>query len=199
MNMLLPSTREHERWNDTIPIQLGDLTVRTLDLEDTIIQALLHLFRDNFADLLHCNDVRLMMAAGPDWDEVERRAGVDGWTDIVRFAAWFVAEVFGTTSPLPTTITRWRKLAIDAVWPRSLLLHGGRSVTRSDRRQSAVGILVENRRCATANAYAQRMFPPRTVVDQRAGSSNLAYPVALVEWRLRQRRIIRIRREEAQQ
>ncbi len=142
MNMVLPSTRERDRWDRTTMVALPDGTkVRTLDLEDTVILALLHLFRDNFAMLLHVNDVRLMIEAGPDWDEVERRAADDGWTDIVRYAAWFASDTFGMPSPLPTAIARWRKAIIDAVWPRSLLLQGADSVVRSQRRQSALSLL----------------------------------------------------------
>ena len=153
-----------------------------------MILALLHLFRDNFAMLLHVNDVRLMMEAGPDWDEVERRAAEDGWTDIVRYAAWFASDTFGMPSPLPTAIARWRKSIIDAVWPRSLLLQGADSVVRSQRRQSALSLLTSGRTAALTSAYARRAFPSRTVIDQRGGASDLPYPVALADWRLRQRR-----------
>jgi hypothetical protein len=189
MNMVLPSARERDRWDRTTTVALTDGTkVRTLDLEDTIILALLHLFRDNFATLLHVNDVRLMMEAGPDWDEVERRAAADGWTDIVRYATWFVASTFGLDSPLPTTIARWRKAVIDTVWPPSLLLHGADSIVRSQRRQSALSLLALDRPGALAGAYARRVIPPRAVIDLRAGPSDRSYPVALADWRLRQRR-----------
>lgn len=198
MNIVLPSVREHDRWDRTVTVALPNGgKVRTLDLEDTVIQALLHLFRDNFADLLHCWDVRLMIEAGPDWDEVERRTAVDGWTDIVRYAAWFVADTFGLAPPLPTSITRWRRAVIEAVWPRDLLLQGARSVTRSDRRQSALSLLTAHRPAALAAAYGRRVFPPRSVIELRSGRSDLSYPVALADWRMRQRRTLTAWKAEA--
>ncbi len=198
MNMILPSVREQDRWDRTVTVALPNGgKVRTLDLEDSVIQALLHLFRDNFADLLHCWDVRLMFDAGPDWDEVERRTAVDGWRDIVRYAAWFVADTFGMASPLPTSIARWRRAVIEAVWPRDLLLQGARSVTRSDRRQSALSLLTARRSTALAAAYARRVFPPRSVIELRSGSTGLSYPVALADWRMSQRRTLTAWKAEA--
>ncbi len=100
MNMVLAATDEQARWDRSEVITVADgLEVRTLDLEDTVIQAALHLFRDNFADLLHANDLRLMIEAGPDWDEVERRSAVNGWTDLVRYAVWAAADAFGMKIP----------------------------------------------------------------------------------------------------
>ena len=87
-NMVLPSTRERDRWTGTTTVALpGRDEGAHLDLEDTVILALLHL-SGQLRDAVHVNDVRLMIEAGPDWDEVERRAADDGWTDIVRYAAW---------------------------------------------------------------------------------------------------------------
>jgi hypothetical protein len=198
MNMVLPSVRERDRWDRTITVALPNGgKVRTLDLEDTVIQALLHLFRDNFADLLHVWDVRLMLDAEPDWDEVERRTAVDGWTDIVRYAAWFVADTFGMESPLPTSVTRWRRAVMEAVWPRNLLFQGARSVTRSDRRQSALSLLTAQRPAALAAAYARRVFPPRSVIELRSGRTGLSYPAALADWRMRQRRTLTAWKAEA--
>ena len=65
MNMIVPSKDPEERWSRTISVATpSGFEFRTLDLEDSIIQSLLNSFRDNFADLLHINDLRLMIAAG---------------------------------------------------------------------------------------------------------------------------------------
>ena len=64
MNMIVPSKDPEERWSRTISVATpSGSEFRTLDLEDSIIQSLLNSFRDNFADLLHINDLRLMIAA----------------------------------------------------------------------------------------------------------------------------------------
>ncbi len=189
MNMVTLSNHDHASWFRTVTFELPDGTVaRTLGLEDTIIQALLHLFRDNFADLLHINDVRLLMDAEPDWGVVALRAEEEGWTDIIRYATWFVCDTLGRPSPLPTRIARWRKIAIGRVWPREILLQGHRSHAQGARRQSALSLLVTNDPIGLARAYRQRILPPRSVIEHRSGPSNVPYPLALVRWRLEQRR-----------
>ena len=189
MNMLVLPADEDERWDRTTPLDLlCGAGVRTLDLEDTVIQSLLNLFRDNFADLLHINDVRLMLETEPDWDEVERRADLNGWTTLIRYALWFVSDQLGQISPLPTTMQRWKRRAIESMWPSDLLLKGSESHARSLRRQSATGLLVSGLPAATARAYGQRLLPPRIVIDQRSGHTDGLYLTALTRWRLAQRR-----------
>jgi hypothetical protein len=180
MSMVALSRYESDVWRRTVPLLLPDGTeTRTLDLEDTVLHSLLHLFRDNFADLLHINDVGLLIAADPDWDVVAQRAELEGRTDIVRFALWFVSQVLGQPSPLPTRITRWRKLFIDRVWPRDILLQGHMSHEQSFRRQFAVGLLVDDGVYATGRAYAQRLVPQRVLIDYRSDGSNGTFQTLL--------------------
>ena len=187
MNMVLPSRRAEDRWEHTVTVDLPDgTTIRTLDLEDSVIQALLHLLRDNFADLLRINDVRLMMNAEPDWFLIEQRAEEDGWRDLVRYATWYTCEVLGRESPLPVDVARWKRMALGTVWRRNLRLRGPESHGRGMRRQSALDLLSSGRQTQLAKAYAQRFFPPRVVIDARSSESSAPYPVALTTWRLRQ-------------
>lgn len=189
MNMMILSPDEQDRWDRTTTFSLPDGTAaRTLDLEDTVIQALLHLFRDNFADLLHVNDVRLMMARSPDWEVIDARATDGGYRDLIRFATWFVADQLAEDSPLPTEISRWRKLIIGGVWRPSLLLTAHNSHTHSLRRQFVLGALMDESPAAIGRSYLERLFPPRAVIDHRFEPDAGPYPVALARWRLAQRR-----------
>jgi hypothetical protein len=189
MNLVLPTRQEHAMWDDTVTVSLPNATeVRTLSLEWAIIQALLHSFRDNFADLLHVYDLDLMFDDDPDWGQIAEIARSEGWTDIIRYATAFVCDTLGRPSPLPRQIARWRLKLIESIWSRDLLLQGADSIVTSMRRQSALDVLAKGRNVELAGAYAKRLAPPREVIDQRAGPTDDSYPVALYRWRLSQAR-----------
>ena len=63
MNLIVPARRPEAIWNHTevVESQIGP-DFRSLDHELSIIQALLNLVRDNFADLLHVYDIALIAA-----------------------------------------------------------------------------------------------------------------------------------------
>ena len=189
MNMVLPTRSEHERWATMTAVDLPNgPTMATLDLEWTILQALLHAFRDNFADLLHIYDLDLMFDADPDWGRIAAIAAAEGWTDITRYAIAFVCDALGRTTPLPRRTTRASLLLIRKVWPDDLLLKGADSIVTSHRRQSALSLLTTGRRSGLVSAYTRRVVPPRDVIDVRTTPSDDPYAVALVKWRLEQRR-----------
>jgi len=189
MNMVLVSRLEQESWNSTIPFELTNGTIlHTLGLEWSIVQALLHGFRDNFADLLHIYDLDLMFDDDPDWDRIATIAETEGWTDIIRFATAFVADALGRPSPLPRHIKRSSLLLIRRIWPNYLLLKGADSVVTSLRRQSALSLLTRGRRSELSLAYMKRIAPSRAVIDLRSQPSDDPYAVALYRWRREQRR-----------
>jgi hypothetical protein len=189
MNLVLPTRQEQAMWDDTVTVSLPNgLDVRTLSLEWAIIQALLHSFRDNFADLLHIYDLDLMLNDDPDWGQIAEIARAEGWGDIIRYATAFVCDTLGRPSPLPRQIARWRLKLIESIWSRDLLLQGADSVVTSMRRQSALDVLAKGRNRELAGAYAKRLAPPREVIDLRAGPTDDLYPVALYRWRLSQAR-----------
>ena len=189
INMVLPSRAEVHRWASTIEVTLANsMTVHTLDLEWTMIQALIHGFRDNFADLLHIHDLALVFDADPDWDRIAAIADDEGWTDLIRYATAFVCDVLDRPSPLPRQVSRGALLAIRAVWPRPLLLHGATSISASHRRQSALSLLARGRTLELVGAYGRRALPPRSVIDARSQPTDSAYPIALYLWRMDQRR-----------
>jgi hypothetical protein len=199
MNLVLPTLQEHEMWDDTVTVSLPNgLEVRTLSLEWAIIQALLHAFRDNFADLLHIFDLDLMLDDDPDWGRIAEIARSEGWTDIIRYATAFVCDALGRPSPLPRRIARWRLKLIESVWSRDLLLQGADSIVTSMRRQSALDVLTRGRTQELVGAYAKRLTPPREVIDLRAGPTDDPYPVALFRWRLSQARSNADMREDAE-
>jgi hypothetical protein len=192
MNMVVATRQRELMWQRTELISIGDgLTVRTLDLELSIIQALLHLFRDNFADLLHVYDVRLMIDAGPDWDFIESFAAAEGWTDLIRFSLGVVCDLLDRPSPLPRDLTRINRLLIDAIWPDRILLAGTESLAKSFRRQSFASYLITGRRRDVTRAMLHRFFPARSVIDDRYPGCDCPYPVALLQWRRSQRAGIR--------
>jgi hypothetical protein len=189
MNLVLLTRQEHAMWDDTVMVSLPNgLEVRTLSLEWAIIHALLHAFRDNFADLLHIYDLDLMFDDDPNWGYIADIARSEGWTGIIRYATAFVCEVLGRPSPLPKRIARWRLKLIESVWSRDLLLQGAESIVTSMRRQSALDVLTSGRTQELVGAYAKRLTPPREVIDLRAGPTDDPYPVALFRWRLSQAR-----------
>jgi hypothetical protein len=192
MNLVLPTRRQDLMWLRTDLLDLGDeRSVRTLDLELSMVQALLHALRDNFADLLHLYDIELMGAADPDWDFIAAFAEAEGWTDIIRFSLGFVCDVFGHLSPLPRDLSPGSQVLIRMLWPSRILLQGVDSVVRSHHRQSAVSLLITGRRPDLANVMLRRIFPPRSVIDFRFPDSGGSYLFALARWRRAQRGWIR--------
>lgn len=193
LNLISVSPNERDRWARTITFLTDDgRELRTLGLEDSIVVSLVHLFRDNFADLLHVYDVWLMMQRDADWELVERIAEADGITDLVRYSAWFVSTVVGDRSPLPSTVTRWRKLAIELVWPRHLLLSGQTSHVHTFRRKDVLGLLVEAPPADILAGYRKRLLPAREIIDHRSPhTADAPYVEALLRWRLGQRRLFR--------
>ena len=193
LNLVVPATST-DLWGPPAERSIVDTAAgvaETFDLEWSVVIGLLHGLRDNFADLLHVNDLRLMMDAGPDWDRVAAIAEAEGLTDVVRYAIAFVADTLGVPSPLPRRMRRAAHTAATRLWPRSLLLHGADSIVRSERRQSAISLLMEGRSVDRSAAYARRVFPSRQIIDHRFGLVDSApYPVALYRWRKSQRSTI---------
>ena len=188
MNLVVPTRQLRLVWERTELVGVpGGRVVRTLDLEMSIVQSLLHAFRDNFADLLHLHDVVLMIDDDPDWEFIESFAATEGWTDIIRFSLAFVCDTYGRTSPLPREISATNRFLVAAFWPARILLRGSDSLARSHHRQTLVSLLVEGRRAEVVGALVRRAFPPRAVVDQRFPGCDCPYPIALLRWRLAQR------------
>lgn len=196
MNMVVASRQQDVIWDSTEVIRVSpDREVRVLNLEHSIIQALLHAFRDNFADLLHVYDIRLMMDAKPDWDFVEDFSDGEGWTDIVRHSLGFVCDLLQRPSPIPRAVSRTSSLMLQALWPSRIRLRGIESLARSDRRQSLASYLITGRRAEVTRAMARRVLPPRSVIDDRCPQCSGRYPFALYQWRRTQRaEITRFRR-----
>ena len=184
MNLVVPTRQQQLLWEHTemIPIP-NERKIRTLDLELTIVQALLHLFRDNFADLLHIYDVSLMLDDDPDWHFIEAFIETEGWTDLVRFSLGFVCDVLERPSPLPRDISTNSRMAISTFWPERILLKGPESIIANPHRQSMASLLIAGRRLDVAGAMTRRVFPSRSVIDDRFEDSTGSYPVALYRWR----------------
>jgi hypothetical protein len=199
MNMIVPMRNRQLAWERTEQMPIGEgQAVRVLDLETSLLQALLHLFRDNFADLLHIADIGLMMDQDPDWDFVERTAALEGWTDIVRDSLGFSCHILGRESPLPRTLSAANRALISAIWPHRIRFEGAASLGRSDRRQSLASLLIRNRRLDVTRALARRTFPSRMVIEDRFENAGGSYPIALYRWRRSQRaEILRFREAAA--
>ena len=200
MNLVVATRQKRLVWQRTVPLDLGQgLTVRTLDLEISIIQALLHLARDDFADLLHICDISRMLEAGPDWTFVESFAATEGWRDLVRFSLGAVCDILGRPSPLPTTLEPANSAFARLFWPERIRLRGADRVFQGAQRQSVASLLITGRRLEVAGALIRRMLPPRSVIDDRHAGASGPYPVALLHWRLAQRAEIKHRRTAARE
>ena len=196
-NHVLHPRNNHLMWDHTEPLELPNgETIQVLDLEASLIIALTHLFRDNFADLLHVHDVGRMMNAEPDWQIVADIAESEGWTDLIRFSLGFVCDTLERPSPLPRYTSFTSRGLIRAVWPPSIHLKGMESVIRSHRRHLYTGFLIDGRRREVLMALFQRIFPPRALIDVRIECS-CPYPIALLQWRLAQHAYLKRFRERA--
>ena len=188
MNLVVLTHQRRLVWqrSEALPLPEGP-SIKVLDLETSIIQALLHVFRDNFADLLHLHDVLCMVNDNPDWDFITDYAATEGLTDVVRFSLGFVCDVFDRPSPLPRTISPASRLLIRALWPARIRLKGNESIAKSYRRQTLASLLIKGRRLEVARALGRRALPPRIVIDDRFEGCDCPYPMALLRWRLAQR------------
>jgi hypothetical protein len=197
-NLLLAPEQQAEFWRDTELLALsGEATIRVPSLEMSLLLALIHLMRDNFADLLHIADVGLMIDADPDWTFIARFAEAEGWTDIVRFSLGFACDTLERPSPLPRRLTPRGRALIATFWPKRYLLKGTKSVVRSHRRGTLVSILIRGRDREIGTALLQRVIPPRTYIDYRYRACRCPYPVALARWRISQHRQYRHRSSRA--
>ena len=186
-NLLLAPEQRTEFWQGTELLSLsGGGTVRVPNLEMSLLLALVHLMRDNFADLLHIADVGRMIDAEPDWSAIEQFAEAEGWTDIVRFSLGFACDTLEQQSPLSRRITPRGQALISALWPARYLLKGARSVVRSHRRGTLLCVLITGRDRDVATALLRRVFPPRTYIEYRYRACRCPYPVALARWRISQ-------------
>ncbi len=184
MNLVVPTRQQHVMWQRTEMIPIADgRVVRTLDLELSLIQALLHLLRDDFADLLHIYDIGLMIDADPDWDFIETFAAAEGWTDLVRFSVGVVCDALGRPSPLPRNLTAANRALTAALWPERIRVRGAERFFAGPQRQSMASLLITGRRLDVAHALTRRVVPPRSVIDDRYGTCDCPYPVALYRWR----------------
>jgi len=188
MNLVVATKQQHLMWQhtDVLPIS-GGRVIRVLDLELSIIQALLHLVRDDFADLLHVFDVSLMIDNDPDWEFIETFAATEGWTDLIRFSLGVVCDTFGRPSPLPRPLTPTNRSLIAVFWPGRIRLRGTERFFQGAQRQSMASLLITGRRLDVARALTRRIFPPRHVIDDRFGGHGGPYPLALYRWRRAQR------------
>ncbi len=181
-----------------MPLVLSDgRTIRTLDLELSIVMALVHLLRDTFADLMHFYDVDLMIDANPDWDFIAAFIEEEGWTDLVRFGLGVVCDVLDRPSPLPRDLGSISRILTAFLWPRRLLLRGTASVVKSHRRQFFSSLLVSGRRREVADALMRRILPPRAIIDYRFPGFDGPYLLALLRWRRSQHREYRTFRSRA--
>ena len=190
-NLLVPIRQTTQLWppreRSYVLTPVGG--VETFDDDWSMLIGLIHALRDNFGDLLHVNDLRLMLAASPDWERIDRLADAEGWADLIRYATAFLADTLGVDSPLPRRIRRSAKLVFDSAWPRELLLQGEDSIVRSHQRQSGLSALIRGRSVEVTAASLARAFPTRRIVDQRSGLEDSApYVLALLRWRASQRR-----------
>ncbi len=197
-NLLLTPQQQDLIWQRTVQLALPDgRTVRTLDLEMSVVMALVHLLRDTFADLMHFYDIDLMINANPDWDFIAAFAEEEGWTDLVRFSLGLVCDVLDRPSPLPRDIGLVSRIITGILWPRRLLLRGTGSVVKSHRRQFFSSLLVSGRRRDVADALIRRIFPPRAMIDYRFPDFDGPYLLALLRWRQSQHREYRTFRSRA--
>ncbi len=198
MNLVVPIRQRAVVWERTECIDIGEgRRVRGLDLELSIIQALLHLLRDGFADLLHVYDLSLMLDDDPDWGFIQQFADTEGLTDAIRFSVGVVCDILDRPPPIPTDLSPYSQAVTAIVWPRRSRLGGFDGAFDGPHRQSLASLLISGRRLAVASALARRVFPPRVVIDDRSPGCDCPYPIALLRWRLAQRTEIKRRRTPA--
>ena len=162
--------------------------LRALALETSVIVALIHGLRDNFADLLHVYDLNLLFDADPDWGFIEQYASREGWTSLLRFAVGFSCDVLDRPPPIDTIIPPITAAVMNRIWPRRMLLQGNDSVSLSLRRQAMTGLFITGRRTEASKSLVRRLAPPRAVIESAgSGHRSAPYPVALYRWRKRQR------------
>jgi hypothetical protein len=185
-NHVVHPRNAHLMWEHTEPLELtSGRSIRVLDIEASLIVALIHLFRDNFADLLHIYDIGQMMDADPDWRTVETIAESEAWTDLIRFSLGFVSDTLERPSPLPREVSLVSQALIRFIWPPSIRLSGIDSVIRSHRRHLYTGFLLTGRRRDVLVGLLRRVFPPRALIDLRIDCA-CPYPIALLRWRMAQ-------------
>lgn len=162
--------------------------LRALDLESSVIVALIHGLRDNFADLLHLYDLDLLLDADPDWDFIENHTSLEGWTSLLRFALSFACDQLSRIPPIDTTVPPISSAVMSRVWPRQILLQGNDSFVASLRRQALVGLFIAGRRMEVSQSLVRRLVPPRAVIESTGVQhEDVPYPMALCRWRKGQR------------
>ena len=178
INLLLATRQSKLIWQRTERISIPNgPNIAALDRELATIQALVNLMRDNFADLVHLNDARLMLSDSLDWGFIEEFAAEEGLTNIVRHSAGYVSEIFDQTSPFLPPTSAANSALVKVIFPARLRLRGVETTVRNFRRGALVGLAVSGRRRETALSLVQRFFPSRDVIGLRAPEISGPYPI----------------------
>ncbi|MCP3855657.1 MAG: nucleotidyltransferase family protein [Actinomycetia bacterium] len=200
-NLILPIRQVELFWERLTQIPCpnchGDHGPWVMDLDLSLVIAVLHFARDRFVDLRRLNDLKQMLDAGPDWDFISEFVQVEGMRDLISMALDVICDLLGRTHPLPSASVANRWLASRVVWPEHLHLRGYDERKRRERTaQAAVSLLLSGRRAEVARAVARRVFPPPDLLDAFGYSERGPYPVRLVRFRVDQTKELRSRLAE---
>jgi len=190
-NLVLPCRQQSEVWASTETHTVGavhgiDITIRVLKLEHALIHAILNMMRDGFSLLQQMVDVRLMIEAEPDWDEITRFADTEGWTDMVAIGLHVSAEHLGLVTPFRTPSRRAVVIA-ERIWPTTDRLTGRAHLRGLGHRQSALALLSTRRHLELARRYSERLFPTDATLRRQYPQGEGSYAKRLVAWRQAQR------------
>ena len=190
-NLVLPCRQQSEVWASTETHTVGtvhgiDITIQVLKLEHALIHALLNMMRDGFSLLQQMVDVRLMIEAEPDWDEVARFAYTEGWTDMIAIGLHELAEHLGLITPFRAPSRRAMVIA-KRIWPTTDRLTGRAHLRGLGHRQSALALLSTRRHPELARRYSERLFPTDATLQRQYPQGEGSYAKRLVAWRQAQR------------
>lgn len=122
--------RPDELWARTERRTVRGIPCRVLDVETSILQAVLHLQEDRFSELIGFADVARMADDAVDWGWLESYAAAAGLSVHLNEGLRVISEVLDIELPYDRTVSSriWRRL-----WPETSRLRGGVGLTRKVR------------------------------------------------------------------
>lgn len=162
----------------------GGGSVRVLDPEVALIQALLHLNKDRFTFLMAEVDVaRILAQEELDWDFIERFVHVEGLEVPVLMSLAAVREDLGLDRlpvkvPTGSLATAW-----NALWGPKVRLNGHLGFVKRRRRAILLPFAVTGRRRAALRSARYKILPPRPVARWTYGRDSGPYAWIVISGR----------------
>ena len=158
----VPLPRLEEVWDRTEVMDLGGVEARVIDLETSILQAVVHLQKDRFSELHGYVDVARMARQEVDWRWLQQYAEEAGLVVHLNEGLNAINEALDLDLPFnpEQTSTLWQRL-----WPADTRLRGKVGKTRKVRTHYWIPFTMRGRRWEAFRWWSGVVLPAPEMID----------------------------------